>query len=158
MPRKGPAPRRELMPDPIYRSVVVTQLVNKILQRGQALHGRAHRLRQRSTIVSEKTGGRAHRRRSSGRSTTSSPSSRSRAAASVAPPTRCRSRSAPAAPTRSPSAGSSATPGSAVRRRWPSAWPTSCSTPANGVGASVKRREDMHKMAESNKAFAHYRW
>ena len=35
MPRKGPAPRRELMPDPIYRSVVVTQIVNKILQRGK---------------------------------------------------------------------------------------------------------------------------
>ncbi len=29
---------------------------------------------------------------------------------------------------------------------------------ANGLGAAVKRREDMHKMAESNKAFAHYRW
>ncbi len=29
---------------------------------------------------------------------------------------------------------------------------------ANGVGASVKRRDDMQKMAESNKAFAHYRW
>ncbi len=29
---------------------------------------------------------------------------------------------------------------------------------ANGIGASVKRREDLHKMAESNKAFAHYRW
>src|SRR5690606_34860226 len=29
---------------------------------------------------------------------------------------------------------------------------------SNGVGASVKRREDLHKMAESNKAFAHYRW
>ena len=29
---------------------------------------------------------------------------------------------------------------------------------SNGVGASVKRRDDMHKMAESNKAFAHYRW
>jgi small subunit ribosomal protein S7 len=29
---------------------------------------------------------------------------------------------------------------------------------ANGLGASVKRKEDMHKMAESNKAFAHYRW
>jgi len=29
---------------------------------------------------------------------------------------------------------------------------------SNGLGASVKRREDMHKMAESNKAFAHYRW
>ena len=35
MPRKGPAPRRELMPDPIYRSVVVTQVVNKVLQRGK---------------------------------------------------------------------------------------------------------------------------
>ena len=29
---------------------------------------------------------------------------------------------------------------------------------ANGLGASVKRREDTHKMAEANKAFAHYRW
>ena len=35
MPRKGPAPRRDLMPDPVYRSVVVTQVVNKILQRGK---------------------------------------------------------------------------------------------------------------------------
>jgi ribosomal protein S7 len=35
MPRKGPATRREIQPDPIYRSVVVTQLVNKILQRGK---------------------------------------------------------------------------------------------------------------------------
>src|SRR3954464_14518449 len=35
MPRKGPAPRRELMPDPIYRSVLVTQIVNKILVRGK---------------------------------------------------------------------------------------------------------------------------
>ena len=35
MPRKGPAPRRELMPDPIYRSVLVTQIVNKVLQRGK---------------------------------------------------------------------------------------------------------------------------
>jgi small subunit ribosomal protein S7 len=29
---------------------------------------------------------------------------------------------------------------------------------SNGIGAAVKRKEDMHKMAESNKAFAHYRW
>ena len=29
---------------------------------------------------------------------------------------------------------------------------------SNGTGTSVKRREDMHKMAEANKAFAHYRW
>src|SRR3954470_8386443 len=35
MPHKGPAPRRELNPDPIYHSVVVTQVVNKVLQRGK---------------------------------------------------------------------------------------------------------------------------
>ena len=35
MPRKGPAPRRELMPDPVYRSVLVTQIVNKVLLRGK---------------------------------------------------------------------------------------------------------------------------
>ena len=35
MPRKGPAPRRDLMPDPVHRSVVVTQFVNKVLQRGK---------------------------------------------------------------------------------------------------------------------------
>ncbi len=35
MPRKGPAPRRELMPDPVYRSVLVTQVVNKVLLRGK---------------------------------------------------------------------------------------------------------------------------
>src|SRR6185503_17631014 len=35
MPRKGPAPRRELAPDPVYRSVLVTQVINKVLQRGK---------------------------------------------------------------------------------------------------------------------------
>ena len=35
MPRKGPAPRRDLFPDPVYRSVLVTQIVNKVLSRGK---------------------------------------------------------------------------------------------------------------------------
>jgi small subunit ribosomal protein S7 len=35
MPRKGPAPRREYPPDPVYRSGLVTQIVNKVLQRGK---------------------------------------------------------------------------------------------------------------------------
>ena len=46
MPRKGPAPRRELMPDPIYRSVLVTQIVNKVLQRGKRSTAETHRLRR----------------------------------------------------------------------------------------------------------------
>ena len=46
MPRKGPASRRDLLPDPVYRSVVVSQLVNKVLQRGKRslfLRGRRDR-------------------------------------------------------------------------------------------------------------------
>ena len=35
MPRKGPAPRRNLTPDPVHRSLLVTQIVNKVLQRGK---------------------------------------------------------------------------------------------------------------------------
>ena len=55
MPRKGPAPRRELMPDPIYRSVVVTQLVNKILMRGKrSLSERI--VYDAMNIIEEKTG------------------------------------------------------------------------------------------------------
>ena len=55
MPRKGPAPRRELMPDPIYRSVLVTQIVNKVLLRGK--RSLAERIVYDALdIVEEKTG------------------------------------------------------------------------------------------------------
>src|SRR3954469_8418803 len=55
MPRKGPAPRRELMPDPIYRSVLVTQIVNKVLSRGKrSLSERI--VYDALKIVEEKTG------------------------------------------------------------------------------------------------------
>ena len=157
MPRKGPAPRRELMPDPIYRSVLVTQLVNKVLQRGK--RSVAERI-----VYDALEHRRGEDRRRAGRHPQAGRRQRQAAARGQEPPRRwrhlpgARSRSGPAGPTPSPSAGSSATPASAGRRRWPSASPTSCSTPSNGIGASVKRREDMHKMAESNKAFAHYRW
>ncbi len=46
MPRKGPAPRRELTPDPVYRSVLVTQIVNKVLLRGKRSLAEKHRLRR----------------------------------------------------------------------------------------------------------------
>ena len=46
MPRKGPAQRRELMPDPIYRSVLVTQIVNKVMLHGKRSRRRADRLRR----------------------------------------------------------------------------------------------------------------
>ena len=47
---------------------------------------------------------------------------------------------------------------SGVSARWSIGWPTKILDASNGLGASVKRRDDLHKMAESNRAFAHYRW
>ena len=45
-----------------------------------------------------------------------------------------------------------------MKRPWRSAWPREIMDAANNTGAAVKRKEEMHRMAEANKAFAHYRW
>ena len=67
MPRKGPATRREIQPDPIYRSVVVTQLVNKVLQRGK--RSLAERIVYDALdIVQQKTGSARETASSHGRS------------------------------------------------------------------------------------------
>ena len=55
MPRKGPAPRRELNPDPIYRSVLVTQFANKVLQHGKRSTAEGI-MYDALKIVEEKTG------------------------------------------------------------------------------------------------------
>ena len=51
MPRKGPAPRRELHPDPVYRSILVTQIVNKILLKGKRSIARQLRFPERAQRV-----------------------------------------------------------------------------------------------------------
>ena len=157
MPRKGPAQRRDLMPDPIYRSVLVTQIVNKVM-----LHGKrslAERIvYDAMKIVEEKTGSepiatlkRADRQHQA-------------AARGQEPPRRWRhlpgagrgARPAGRPPWRS--AGSSTSAAPAARRRWPQCLAGELMDAANGLGAAIKRRDDMQKMAERNKAFAHYRW
>ena len=55
-------------------------------------------------------------------------------------------------------AGWSATPGQRREKTMTERLMNELLDASNGLGASVKRREDTHKMAESNKAFAHYRW
>ncbi len=77
---------------------------------------------------------------------------------SVAPPTRCPSRSAPS---RQTTLGLRWLVSYASQRREKTMVERLMNElldASNGLGAAVKRREDMHKMAESNKAFAHYRW
>jgi small subunit ribosomal protein S7 len=156
VPRKGPAPRRELMPDPIYRSVLVTQVVNKVLLRGK--RSTAERIVYGAlNIIAEKTGG-------------DPVSTLKRAIENVKPQLEVKSRRVGGATYQVPvelkprRAGTLAIRwivGYARQRRektMAERLANELLDASNGVGASVKRREDMHKMAESNKAFAHYRW
>jgi small subunit ribosomal protein S7 len=156
MPRKGPAPRRELTPDPVYRSVLVTQLVNKVL-----LHGKrstAERIvYDAMTQIEEKTG--------------SEPlATLKKAVDNVKPPLEVRSRRVGGAtyqvpvevrPRRANTLAIRWLVGFSRDRREKSMaarLSAELMDAANGVGVSVKRRDDLQKMAESNKAFAHYKW
>ena len=156
MPRKGPAPRRELVPDPIYRSVVVTQLVNKILQRGK--RSTAERIvYQALEVIQQKTDAEPI-------------ATLKRAVDNVKPQLEVKSRRVGGAtyqvpvevrPRRSNTLAIRWIVGYSRQRRektMAERLANELLDASNGVGASVKRREDMHKMAESNKAFAHYRW
>ena len=156
MPRKGPAPRREVLPDPIYRSVVVTQLVNKVLQRGK--RSLAEKIVYDALeIVQEKTAAEPI-------------ATLKRAVDNVRPQLEVRSRRVGGAtyqvpvevrPRRANTLAIRWMIGYARQRRertMAERLANEILDASNAVGASVKRREDLHKMAESNKAFAHYRW
>ena len=157
MPRKGPAPRRELMPDPIYHSVVVTQIVNKVLQRGK--RSTAERIVYTALdIVADKAG------------TDDPVSVLKRAVENVKPQLEVRSRRVGGAtyqvpvevkPRRANTLAVRRLVGYSRQRRektMAERLANEILDASNGIGASAKRREDLHKMAESNKAFAHYRW
>jgi small subunit ribosomal protein S7 len=156
MPRKGPAPRRELLPDPIYRSVLVTQIVNKIMQRGKRTT--AERIVYDALdMIESKTG-------------TEPISTLKRAIDNIKPQLEVRSRRVGGAtyqvpvevrPRRANTLAIRWVVGYARQRRERSMAERLANEildASNGVGASMKRKEDLHKMAESNKAFAHYRW
>jgi small subunit ribosomal protein S7 len=157
MPRKGPAPRRELMPDPIYRSVVVTQVVNKVLQRGK--RSTAERIVYTALeIVQAKSG------------TDDPVGVLKKAVDNVRPQLEVRSRRVGGAtyqvpvevkPRRANTLAIRWLVGYSRQRRektMAERLANEILDASNGIGASVKRREDLHKMADSNKAFAHYRW
>jgi small subunit ribosomal protein S7 len=156
MPRKGPADKRPVISDPVYNSPLVTQLVNKVLLDGKrsvaerivydALEG-----------VREKTGN-------------DPVITLRRAVDNVKPTLEVRSRRVGGATYQVPvevRAGRSNT----LALRWMISYSRArrektmterlmneILDASNGLGASVKKREDTHKMAEANKAFAHYRW
>ena len=156
MPRKGPAGKRPIVNDPVYGSPVVTQLINKVLLDGK-------RSKAESVVYGalegcrEKTG-------------TDPVQTLKRALDNVRPTLEVRSRRVGGAtyqvpveakPVRSTTLAMRWLIGFSRQRREKTMTERLMNEildASNGLGASVKKREDIHKMAESNKAFAHYRW
>ena len=156
MPRKGPAQRRDLSADPIYRSLLVTQLTNKVM-----LHGKKSIAEKivydAMTLIEKKTA-------------TEPLSTVKRAIENVKPPLEVRSRRVGGATYQVP-VEVKPRRASTLAIRWivdysrdrrektmAECLANELMDAANGLGASMKKRDDMQKMAESNKAFAHYRW
>jgi len=156
MPRKGPVPKRDVLPDPIYNSKLVTRLVNRIMIDGKK--GVAQRILYKAfDLVRERTG--------------RDPMEVFEAALkNVMPVLEVKARRVGGAnyqvpvevkPERRVSLG----------LRWLVNYARTRSEKtmeerlaaeiidaSNNTGAAVKKREDTHKMAEANRAFAHYRW
>ena len=156
MPRKGPAQRREIHPDPIHDSVLVTQFINKVLQRGK--RNLAERIVYDAlAIVEEKTGAEPV-------------ATLKRAVDNVRPQLEVRSRRVGGAtyqvpvevrPRRATTLAIRWMVGFSRSRRertMSERLANEILDASNGIGASCKRREDLQKMADANKAFAHYRY
>jgi small subunit ribosomal protein S7 len=156
MPRKGPAVRREIQADPVYQNVLVTQLINKVLLDGKKT------LAERTVykaleVISERTAN-------------DPVITLKKAVDNVRPLLEVKSRRVGGANYQVP-VEVKPSRGTTLALRWlinnsrarkehsmAERLVGEIMDAANGQGVSVKRREDMHKMAEANKAFAHYRW
>jgi len=156
MPRKGPAVKREIEPDPVYQNPLVTQLINKIL-----LHGKKSTAEQIVYKALEQI---------SERTANDPVILLKKAVENARPLLEVRSRRVGGATYQVPVEVRPAR-GTTLALRWLVNFTRQrrehtmaerlmgeIMDAANGQGSSVKRREDLHKMAEANKAFAHYRW
>ena len=156
MPRKGPADRRELLPDPIYNSLLVTQIENRLLMRGKRTLSE-HIVYDALVKVADRTG--------------KDPLTiLKKAVDNIKPLLEVRSRRVGGATYQVPVEVTSRR-GTTLAIRWLITFSRKrrersmsdrlageILDASGGAGSAVKRREDMHKMAEANKAFAHYRW
>lgn len=156
MPRKGPVTKRDVLPDPVYNSKLVTRLINRIMLDGK--RGVAQSILYNAfNIIRERTG--------------NDPMEVFEAAIkNIMPVLEVKARRVGGAnyqvpievkPERRTSLGLrwlvnySRNRGEKTMEERLAAEIIDAS---NNTGASVKKREDTHKMAEANKAFAHYRW
>jgi len=156
MPRRGSAPKHDVLPDPVYKSTVVTKLINQVMMKGKK--GIAQTICYDAfDIIKEKLG-------------LEPLEVFEKAMENVMPVLECKARRVGGAtyqvpievrPERRQTLG--------IRwlvtftrkrneRTMKQKLAAEIIDAYNGVGGSVKKREDMHKMAEANRAFAHYRW
>ena len=156
MPRKGPAPKRPVVVDPVYGSPLVSQLVSKILLDGK-------KTTAQSIVYDALEGTRS-------KTGIDPVQTLKKALDNIRPALEVKSRRVGGATYQVPVEVKPARANTLALR-----WLVSFSRQrrektmterlmnelldaSNGLGASVKRREDTHKMAEANRAFAHYRW
>lgn len=156
MPRKGPAPKRPVVVDPVYGSPLVSQLVSKILLDGK-------KTTAQSIVYDALEGTRA-------KTGVDPVQTLKKALDNIRPTLEVKSRRVGGATYQVPVEVKPARANTLALR-----WLVNFSRQrrektmterlmnelldaSNGLGASVKRREDTHKMAEANRAFAHYRW
>jgi len=156
MPRKGPAPKRPVIADPVYNSPVVSQLVNKILLDGKK--DLAQRIVYGALATVEAK-------------TSADPViALKKALDNIRPSLEVKSRRVGGSTYQVP-VEVKPHRANTLALRWLTTYAKArrektmterltneILDASNGLGAAVKRREDTHKMAESNKAFAHYRW
>ncbi|CAN2177253.1 RpsG Ribosomal protein S7 [Candidatus Nanopelagicaceae bacterium] len=156
MPRKGPVVKSPVVADPVYNSPVVTALINRVL-----LHGK--RSTAESIVYNALEGTRE-------KTQVDPLITLKRALDNIKPAVEVRSRRVGGATYQVP-VEVKASRSTTLALRWLIDYSRSrreksmaerlmneLIDASNGLGAAVKRREDTHKMAEANKAFAHYRW
>ena len=156
MPRRGNVPKREILPDPMYNSVLVTKLVNSIMLDGKK--GVAQKVVYGAfDIIKEKTGNEPL-------------DVFTQAMENIMPVLETKPRRVGGANYQVPMEVRPARR-QTLGLRWLTAYSRArgertmaerlageLMDAANNTGASVKKREEMHKQAEANKAFAHFRW
>lgn len=156
MPRRGNVPKREILPDPMYKSVLVTKLVNSIMLDGKkgvaqkVVYGAFDIIKEKTEKEPLEVFGQAME--------------------NIMPSLEVKARRVGGATYQVPMEVRPARR-QTLGLRWLTAYSRARSErtmaerlageimdAANNTGAAVKKREDTHKMAESNKAFAHFRW
>ena len=156
MPRKGPAPKRPVVADPVYGSPIVSQLVNKILLDGKKDLAQRIVYDALEDVADQVRPGRRRHPQEGARQRAPHPRGAIRrvGGSTYQVPVEVKPHRANTLALRWLTSYAKARREKTMTERLTN----EILDASNGLGAAVKRREDTHKMAESNSAFAHYRW